>query len=117
MGDFDVENSGQDAVKIDSVTLTDSHSLKMGKPWLVPIISTQPQIGVSYWPPNRAAWRHRIAADGAVLRPREDLNLVLEVWRTRNPSAISNVTVRYTSNGTTYSLTEGWQVQVAKSCF
>jgi hypothetical protein len=116
MGDFTLDNSGQYPVTVNKVTLGDDHGLGMGKPWLVPVVSTQPLIGVSYWPPHRTAWNRRILADGAVLRPKEDLNLVLEVWRTRNPSGTSTVNIKYTSDGTTYSLTEGWSVEVAANC-
>jgi hypothetical protein len=115
MGDFTLKNSGQYPVTITKVTLADDHGLAMGKPWLTPIIGEL--VGVAYWPPTGRAWDRRIAANRAVLKPKEDLNLVLEVWRTRNPSGTSAVNITYTSNGTRYSLTEGWSVEVAKSCF
>jgi hypothetical protein len=116
MGDFTLRNTGTAPVTVNSVTLTDPHGLAQGKPWLTPIISNQPLIGANLWPPPAEAWARRIPADGAVLRHGEDLNLVLEVWRTRNPSGIARVTISYTASGTTYSLTEGWSVQVARNC-
>lgn len=117
MGDFVLKNSGQTPVTVDAVTLTDDHGLAQGKPWLVPVIETQALIGVAYWPPDRTAWNRRIAADRAVVKPGEELNLVPEVWRIRNPSGVANITIRYSSSGTSYSLTEGWSVEVAHRCF
>jgi hypothetical protein len=114
MGDFTLQNTGTAPVTVNSVTLTDSHGLAQGKPWLLPIIGEL--VGSALWPPQAKAWARRIPADKAVLRHGQDVNLVLEVWRTRNPSGISQVTVRYTASGTTYSLTEGWSVQVAGNC-
>jgi hypothetical protein len=110
MGDFILQNTGTAPVTVTSVTLTDDHGLAQGKPWLLPIIGEL--VGSALWPPQGKAWARRIPADGAVLRHGQELNLVLEVWHTRNPSGVAQVTINYTASGTAYSLTEGWSVQV-----
>jgi hypothetical protein len=114
MGDFTLHNTGTAPVSVNSVTLTDPRGLAQGKPWLLPVIGEL--VGTALWPPQGRAWARRIPADGAVLRPGQALNLVLEVRRTRNPSGTSQVTIDYAASGTTYSLTEGWSVQVAGTC-
>jgi hypothetical protein len=116
MGDFTLHNTGTAPVTVNSVTLAGAHGLAQGKPWLLPIIGDQPLVGAALWPPRGRAWARRIPADGAVLRHGQNLNLVLEVWRTRSPWGIAQVTISYTASGTTYSLTEGWSVQVAGNC-
>jgi hypothetical protein len=122
MGDFLVDNTSRtQPLTIRSVQLTRVHGLAQGKPWLTPWLSTG-LIGAWYWPPLGTAWDHRKPATGAVLKPRQALNLVLEVWytnhgdRLRRDAGSAYVTVHYSSGGADYSLAYGWKVIVAAKC-
>jgi hypothetical protein len=118
MGLFNLQNFSKSAtVTVKTVTLTDDHGLVMGKAWLVPILGTD-EIGVTLsYPPGGRAWARRVPADGAVIRPGANPNLVFPVWRTQGRSGVADVTVTYSSGGTTYTQTEGISVRIAGNCF
>jgi hypothetical protein len=115
MAFFSYQNSSKNAVKVTGVSLTGDHGLKMGKPWLTPIYGNT-LIGTAAWPPTARAWTRRYPANGAVIKARQNVNLVFKLWRTRDRYSYAHLTMTYTSGGTSYTLTQGWRVIVATSC-
>jgi hypothetical protein len=120
MGDFVIYNSSKtEPVTVQQVQITHVHGLAMGKPWLVPITTshgTRTLIGAWSYPPYGKAWDQRVPAIGASVAPRQNLNLVVPVWRTRSPSGWANVRVRYAAGGHEYAYTYGLQVMVSAHC-
>jgi hypothetical protein len=117
MGIFVLPDGGKSSVTVTSVTLTGDRGLKMGEPWLVPLTDDgHDAIGTAVWPPGGPAWAARKPADGAVIRPGQQLNLVFSLWHPAGKSGTASVTVDYKSAGTSYALTEGFTVQVADNC-
>jgi hypothetical protein len=116
IGPFNLDDFGSQPVTVDSVTLTDNHGLAMGRPYLAPIPKDGDLIGMWYWPPYGWAWSHRVPADGAVVKPHQNLNLVFAGWRTTARAGTSNVTVGYSSGGNSYSLTFSFSIEIAASC-
>jgi len=116
MGLFNLKDYGNSSVTVASVTLANVHGLAIGRAWLAPIIGLE-TIGVTLnWPPTGRAWAQRIPADGAVIKPRQELNLVFPVWRTTSETSTANVAIACTSKGNRYVLTEGFRLKIVTNC-
>jgi hypothetical protein len=117
---FDGLVNGKSQLTVNSVRLTDNHGLAMGVPWLVPLLNGDDNMGMGYpWPPTLKQfpqWRYRRHADGAVVRPGQNPDLVIPVWRTGKKAGQASITVYYTANGNTYTWTGNWQVAIAANC-
>lgn len=115
--DLDVE-SGTSPVTVQSVRLGSPHGLKMTKAWVTPIFANTPLIGTALWPPPASpAWAQRKPAEGAVIKPGQDLNLVFGLTRTTARAGRSDgPVIVYTANGNTYMLAENVSLVVARKC-
>jgi hypothetical protein len=107
--------NGNAQLTVNTVRLTDNHGLAMGTPWLTPVFDDS-SIGFGFpWPPavkQFRAWRYRHLADGATVRPGQNPDLVIPVWRTGKKAGQSSITVYYTSGGNAYTWTSSQQVAI-----
>jgi hypothetical protein len=133
VGLYPLANSGSAPVTLKSVTLGSPHGLTITRAWLTPIDGNAggggTLIGVGWpWPLSLArgwgsqavrwAWARREPAAGAVIKPREDLNLVFGLTRTIARNGYSGgPVITYTANGSTYTVREQTTLEVAaKRC-
>jgi hypothetical protein len=126
MGIYDLKNSGSSPVTVQSVSLGSPHGLTMTKSWLVPIehVGGTLELAGAGWPyppdfsrPVHWAWVLRKPAVGAVIRARQDLNLVFGLTRTTARAGRSDgPVIVYTADGNTYTLAENVSLVVARKC-
>jgi hypothetical protein len=117
MGIYDLHNSGTIAATVQRVTLPSPRGLAITKGlWLTPVYH-KTVIGAVAWPPTGRAWARREPAIGAVIKPGQDLNLVFGLERTTDRTGRSNgPVITYTAGGSTYTLTEGFGLIIARDC-
>jgi hypothetical protein len=126
MGIYDLENSGSSPVTVQSVSLGSPQGLTMTKSWLVPIEHVGGTIDLvgAGWPyppafsqPVRWAWSLRKPAVEAVIRARQDLNLVFGLTRTTARAGRSDgPVIVYTADGNTYTLAENISLVAGPKC-
>ena len=123
-GIYDLTNTGDSPVTIQSVTLPDAHGLAVTKTWLVPIYHDPKTgnwldvgAGAPFPPTTSPQWVQRRPAIGGVIRPRQDLNLVFGLTRTtakagRSPGPV----IAYTAGGSSYTVKMKTSLVVAATC-
>jgi hypothetical protein len=119
MGIYELENSGSTPANVQSVSLGSPHGLAITNAWITPIFANTPLIGavLSWPPPAGPAWAERKEAEGAVINPGRDMNLVLGLTRTTaNTGRSDGPIIVYTAGGTTYTLSENTSLIVAAKC-
>lgn len=109
-----LDNTGTSPVTVTDVKLpSSSRGLAMTTAWLMP--PYKPPHGVLTWagvqagypPTHWAPWPKRHAIPGAVIKPRQSLNLVFGLTRTGTENGhTSGPVVTYTAGGNTYTLLE-----------
>jgi hypothetical protein len=123
MGIFDLDDAGKSPVKVTGITLAHNHGLAMTSAWLTPIGHSggdEELIGAAIsYPPSydqlaRQEWARRQKLIGAVIRPRQDLNLVFGLAQTTaKAGSSSGPRITYTSSGNRYVLQEQTTLEVA----
>jgi hypothetical protein len=120
MGLWHLDNQGTAPVTVRAVSLPDAHGMAMTEAWVEPLNITGPQVGVglAYPPVTYPLWSHRAPAEGAVIRPGQDLQLVFGVLRTTAADGSSAAPmVVYTVGRSTYTLhMEGSMAVAATKC-
>jgi hypothetical protein len=111
-GFYILDNTSTSAVTVTSVKLaSSSHGLAMTTPWLIPL-SKSPRGGSGYageqvYPPTSwPTWPQRQRIPGAVIKPHQELNLVLGLTRTGPQGHTPGPVITYTAGGNTYTLQE-----------
>jgi hypothetical protein len=119
LGFYALRNNGISAVTILSISLpAGARRLTMTRAWLVPIDDNP--IGSGWpWPPaTQPAWRLRRPAVGAVIRPRQILDLVFGLTRTSGRAGQSSgVVVTYSSGAAQYVLDGSVALMVSQNCY
>lgn len=121
MGIFDLDDRGSAPVKITAITLPDAKGLRMTSAWLIPIDyqgGDEILVGAGgSFPPVWRQWADREPLIGAVIRPRQDLNLVFGLVRTTARAGTSDgPKISYSSGGSRYTVTEQTTLEVAAHC-
>jgi len=124
MGTADLHNTAQDPVTVAGVRLPGLHNLAVAGAWVMPIFHDPKNgnwvlVGDGFpYPPTRwPTWPQRRSAIGAVIRPGQDLNLVIGLTRTsaRNGRA-SGPLVDYVSDRQSFTLTYHINLIVSHRC-
>jgi hypothetical protein len=100
-GDEVLRNDATQPVTIDSVRLVDAQGLALSGSFLVPIAG-RTLLGTRPHPPSEPVWEQRKPAEGAVLAPGEERNLVLVLDRASLRGQFRDVEVAYTAGGDVY---------------
>ena len=123
LGSADLHNTAQDPVTVAGVRLA-LDNLSMAGAWVLPIFHDTKHgnwdlvgDGFSYPPTRWPTWPRRQQAIGAVIRPGQDLNLLIGLKRTsaRNGRA-SGPVVDYVSDRQSFTLTFHINVTVSRRC-
>ncbi len=109
-----LDNASSSPVTVTGVKLALSHGLNMTKAWLIPLAKS-PSGGLNFageqnYPPTTwPTWSQRQPIPGAVIKPRQQLNLVFGLARTGpKVGRTSGPVVTYTAGGNSYTLREGF---------
>jgi hypothetical protein len=75
-----------------------------GGAWIAPYIHND-GFGEAFWPPTGPAWAQRRRADGAEIKPGQDLNLIVGAARTTTKTGrYARVMIVYSAGGSTYTV-------------
>jgi hypothetical protein len=132
VGVWSLQNTGRYSVKITGITWPHIHGLRVISAWLAPILQ-DPKDGDwmevgdgGSWPPagdptTDREWARSVPLIGAVIKPGRDPSkgpqVVLEIARTgASRGTTAGPLVTYTSNGHTYTVNEGSDLEIAAKC-
>ena len=120
-----LDNTGTSPVTVTSVRLQSPHGLAMTTAWLMPVYRSPrgnwTYLGVvaGYPPTTWPEWPKRVPVPGAVIKPRQSLNLFFGLTRTGlKDGRTSGAVITYTASGNAYTLQEdyGFVITAKKSC-